>query len=515
MWPSTPRLIALGLLVTLAIAVTAVSATTLTDARPLRLHFTLKRSSMTMYGHLEFDVFANPVLSADNTAVRYDGYATFKEGTTKHTIVMVDGIAYFVTSNADGTETAECSSSSSLALLNYIIPTLNGATAISSATVDDKKITCSSGDLLKVVLGDATFVICASGSSGFIVYGSDLDISVKYLDHPVSISKPKLSEDAAHSCETIYGLASLSLPNQHERALEAEAGMWSFGSTACECKSTPRPCLFIHGENNEKEEKALQTKSDKFGDMTDRAPCCSTIKYASLDTKTVRWTDETLQETVCKHALSMSESSEADEGLIKDTILVTHSMGALIVAGAVANEKCSIDNSTTWVSMSAPMNGTMASNYVQDICTDDDTQAFRNILTLLGKCPVGAGMKSIAYMGGKYSTMALNKAYVAAQKVYRKHVSAAMCSNDDIGTVSIDQTSYLYLGSKIEHGTNEHDGMVTFESCRGGLPETQFSDSYEDRFYVSKCNHADTAFLHGDSYFRDTIKPVNWFECLL
>ncbi|KAG3114515.1 hypothetical protein PI124_g10398 [Phytophthora idaei] len=210
MWPSTPRLIALGLLVTLAIAVTAVSVTALTDARPLRLHFTLKRSSMTMYGHLEFDVFANPVLSADNTAVRYDGYATFKEGTTKHTIVMVDGIAYFVTSNADGTETAECSSSSSLALLNYIIPALNGATAISSATVDDKKITCSSGDLLKVVLGDATFVICASGSSGFIVYGSDLDISVKYLDHPVSISKPKLSEDAARSCETIVTPSSVT-----------------------------------------------------------------------------------------------------------------------------------------------------------------------------------------------------------------------------------------------------------------------------------------------------------------
>ncbi|ETI51565.1 hypothetical protein F441_05090 [Phytophthora nicotianae CJ01A1] len=320
---------------------------------------------------------------------------------------------------------------------------------------------------------------------------------------------------AALAVFAVTASATNPQPNHHERALEAEAGMWSFGSTACECKSTPRPCLFIHGENNEKEEKELQTTSDKFGDMTDHAPCCSTIKYASLDTKTTRWTDETLQETVCKHALSMSKTSEADEGLIKDTILVTHSMGALIVAGAVANEKCGIDNSTTWVSMSAPMNGTMASNYVQDICTDDDTQAFHKILTLVGKCPIGDGMKSIAYMGGKYSTMALNKAYVAAQKVYRKHVSAAMCSNDDIGIVSTDQANYLYLGSQIEHGTKEHDGMVTFESCRGGLPESQFSDSYEDRFYVSKCNHGDTAFLHGDSYFRDTIKPVSWFQCLL
>ncbi|POM60395.1 hypothetical protein PHPALM_30759 [Phytophthora palmivora] len=165
---------------------------------------------MKMYGQSEFDVYANPVVSLDNTMIRYDGYATFAEETTKHTIVMVDGIAYFVTSTVDGSETAECSSSSSLALLNYIIPALNEATAISSATVDDKKITCSSGDLFKIVLGDATFVLCASGSSGFIVYGSDLDISVKYLASSVPISKPTLSEDSARDCETIVSPSSVS-----------------------------------------------------------------------------------------------------------------------------------------------------------------------------------------------------------------------------------------------------------------------------------------------------------------
>jgi len=299
---------------------------------------------------------------------------------------------------------------------------------------------------------------------------------------------------------------------QQERGLKEQ---WSFGSDTCACKSTPRPCLFIHGERHETEDEELQTKSDMFGDMAGHAPCCSEIKYASLETMTVRWTDEKLQEKVCKHALSMSNSSDATRGVVKDTILVTHSMGALIVAGAVANEKCSIDNSTTWVSMSAPMNGTMASNYVQDICTDDDTQAFRKILTLLGKCPVGAGMKSLAAMGGKYSTMGLNEAYVAAQEVYRKHVSAAMCSNDDVGIVSKYQAEYLLIGSRVEFKTDQHDGVVEFDSCRGGLPAEQFSDSPDDQFYVSKCNHADTAFLNGNSFFKDSIKPVQWFECLL
>ncbi|KAG1709107.1 hypothetical protein DVH05_022739 [Phytophthora capsici] len=209
MWASASRLLSLSLFVTLAIAVSVTSATTLADARPLQVHFTLKRPSMQMYGQLEFDVFANPVVSSDRSAVRYDGYATFKEGSTKHTILMVDGIAYFVTSTS-GVEAAECSSSSSLALFDYVIPALNDATAISSATVDDKKITCSSGDLLKVTLGDATFVLCASGSSGFVVYGSDLDIQVKYLDHLAPISAPELSEDAARSCETIVSPSTVT-----------------------------------------------------------------------------------------------------------------------------------------------------------------------------------------------------------------------------------------------------------------------------------------------------------------
>ncbi|GMF29923.1 unnamed protein product [Phytophthora lilii] len=223
MWlsASPPRLV-VGLLVVLAVAVTTTSAakhtslraqrdmhserqleTTLADARSLRVHFKLKRSSMQIYGQSEFDVFANPVVSSANTAVRYDGYANFTESGTNHTFVLVDGIAYFVTSTADGTVTAECSSSSSLAPLNLIIPALNDATAISSAIVDDKKVNCPTGDLFKVVLGDATFVLCASGSAGFVVYGSDLDISVQYLDSPVSITAPTLSEDEARACGTI------------------------------------------------------------------------------------------------------------------------------------------------------------------------------------------------------------------------------------------------------------------------------------------------------------------------
>jgi hypothetical protein len=210
--------LALGLFVVLALAATTASmlhqdsrlAATLADAPSLRLHFTLKRSSMKIFGQLEFDVFANPVVSDDSTTVRYDGVATFKDGDTRYTFVLVGGIAYFVTSAADGSVAAECSSSSSLDLLNAILPALNDATPISSAVVDEKEIKCPSGGLFKVVLDDATFVLCTSGFAGITVYGSDLDIHVKYLASRVPITAPKLSDEEARSCKTMVEPCSVT-----------------------------------------------------------------------------------------------------------------------------------------------------------------------------------------------------------------------------------------------------------------------------------------------------------------
>ncbi|CAI5702482.1 hypothetical protein KXD40_003346 [Peronospora effusa] len=307
---------------------------------------------------------------------------------------------------------------------------------------------------------------------------------------------------------------NLERQTHQQRGLK-EANIFSM-SSSCQCKSTSRPCLFIHGELNGNEEKELQTSSKYFGDMTSHAPCCSSIKYVSLDTNSHGWTDGTLQETVCKHALSMSTTSDVKEKIIKDTILVTYSMGVLILAGAVANEKCSIETtSTSWVSMSAPMLGTLLSNAAQDVCTHDGWRPFRKVFLLVGQCPVNTGIKSLAYMGGIYSTIALNEEYKKAQKAYRDNVQGAMCSNGYLGIASKYQSQYMALATYVNHGTSEHDGFVTFESCRGGFPATKFDDKPTSAFYVTTCNHADTAFLTGNAYFSNAMEPVQWFECLL
>lgn len=74
----------------------------------------------------------------------------------------------------------------------------------------------------------------------------------------------------------------------------------------------------------------------------------------------------TQQRKVCDRALAVSNTSS--DFLINDTILVTHSMGGLMLAGALANGLCALSPSSTWISAAAPMRGSMGSDFAQDTC---------------------------------------------------------------------------------------------------------------------------------------------------
>ncbi|EGZ17783.1 hypothetical protein PHYSODRAFT_346237 [Phytophthora sojae] len=489
-------------------------ATSLGDAPSLRLQFTLKRDSMKIYGQSQFYVFANPVVSSDNTSVLYDGYAAFMDGSTDYTLSLVNGIA---------SQSAQCLSSSLLPPINSIVSALNGATAIAGASAGNDTITCATGDLFQATLGDATFVICSAGSDGFTIYGSDLDISVEYLDSPVAITAPTLSGDAALSCETVVTpttvtpttlalLTGEAVSSSSSRKLKAEATT-TLASSSCSCKSTPRPCIFFHGLGSDTEETTLQTTSSYFGDLTDSAPCCTSIQYAVLNTVDYAWTDATLQQKVCNFAISVSSTSSSSSKTIADTIVVTHSMGGLMMAGAIANSRCSLASSSTWVSLSAPMTGSMGADYLQNACSGSNV-FLEAIANLIGECPASTAVVGLSYEDETYSTSALNTAYVAAQSAFRSNVDAAICSDNYSGLLSVYQAEYILAGEVIPHKSSENDGVVEYQSCAGGLSTSKFG-TYDDTYYLTGLNHIDTTFRNGDALIVNSQKPVKWFECLL
>ncbi|KAE9275785.1 hypothetical protein PR003_g29241 [Phytophthora rubi] len=424
-----------------------------------------------IHGQPEFDIFAKPVVSADGVSVLYDGYAEFSEGDEIFTYSYVNGAGFLSTSRG-AEQNVQCLSSSTLPF-NDILPALNDATSIPSASIGDETIECSSDIILKTSFGGTNFAICSSGESGFTAFSSDFDIDVEYLD---AVRVPALSHEV--SCEVVVKPSSVTpttlalltgeaIPTSSTRKLET-AGHMAMEASSCKCKSTPRPCVVFHGIGIRNEIEELQDTpkkaSGRMGNMNDHAPCCSEVK--------------------------LSETSDVDLGIIKDTVVATHSMGGLVMSMALATGKCSFGEGASWVALSSPMMGSMASDYFQDFCNDEISAFATDLLEFFGQCPMPVSRQSLMYYKEKYASKELNAAYKLAQEAYRGNVSAAMC----------------IARERRPRGVSE---------LRKGLDKAKFGKSYMDKFYKPELNHADTVFLTGDGYFKDSQKPVKWFECLL
>ncbi|KAJ8577725.1 hypothetical protein ON010_g1481 [Phytophthora cinnamomi] len=262
----------------------------------------------------------------------------------------------------------------------------------------------------------------------------------------------------------------------------------------------------------------IATNEDNFSRywgsyLPDHAPCCSSLKFAHLNTMNYSWTDETRQQLVCDRVLAVSPTSS--DTVVADTIVVTHSMGGLMLAGAIANGKCSLADNTTWVSMAAPMGGSMGSDYIVSSCARKSNFIVNTLVKMHGECPVAPAVKSLTYENGAYSSQDLNAAYEEAKQAYRTNVSAVMCSDNYAGLLSKYQAYFWVLGHMIPHKSGENDGIVEFKSCAAGMPEGRFGNSYLERFYVTRLNHYDMTFRSGDGLFSKAKMPLKWFECLL
>ncbi|GMF34937.1 unnamed protein product [Phytophthora lilii] len=321
---------------------------------------------------------------------------------------------------------------------------------IPSALIGDYAVNCSSKNLFKTTFAGAQFAVCASGKLGFTAHSSDLAMSVEYLENPASISAPAPTLSAGPPCDTVVTATSMtpiaialltgnSIPSTSSRSLKTAEHM-EMDATSCACKSTPRPCVFFHGIGNRNEMEELQdtpTKaSGRMGNMNKHAPCCTEVKYAILNTMDYSWMNDSLQQKFCDRALRLSSSSDVKLGVIKDTVVVTHSMGGLVMSMALATGKCSFGEGASWVALSSPMTGSMASDYFQDFCNDEFGTFTTDLLEFFGQCPMPISRQSLVYQNEKYSTKQQNAAYIAAQQAYAGNVSAAMCSDNPNGIFS-------------------------------------------------------------------------------
>ncbi|KAG1687625.1 hypothetical protein DVH05_004746 [Phytophthora capsici] len=486
---------------------------------------------MRIFGQEKFSMTAKPVFSHDNSSVLYDTFASVTVGINQYNYSQVNGVA-FISRKSGNNSVTTClgSEPGHLPPINAIVAGINAATGS-----DTSSIGCPTGNLYQTLINGISFTLCATESQ-LTLYGADMDIAVEYLPYYSDIPTPTVNGECIATIQptqvSTIGKSLLSGQFQVKRKLKAEFDFtfWSDDSIDgsehssshsadpehhfCSCKSTQRACIFIHGMGIDREEADnVDSFGYYWGNLTDHAPCCSSIKYAVLDTVNNSWTNDTQQLKVCDRALAVSETSS--DSVIKDTILVTHSMGNLMLAGAIASGKCSLDSSTSWVGLAGPMKGSMGSDFVQASCAGETNDLLEQVADITGKCPPTNALISLAYQGERFSSVEQDAAYTAAQEAYTTNVTALMCSEGYSGLVSKYQAEFWVLGATVPHKSGDNDGMVEFESCVAGIPATQFGDTWRSKFYRTKLNHYDSEFLYGDGLLSEAKMPVKWFECLL
>ncbi|KAF4324430.1 hypothetical protein BBO99_00001612 [Phytophthora kernoviae] len=339
-----------------------------------------------------------------------------------------------------------------------IVAAISSATPVSSVKTD-QGISCANGKWLSATFEGTPFILCASANDrDFTAYGEDLSVAFEYLNEEVAISKPSTAPSDCSAVTT----NSVALPalgqlygttvSGFRRALKEEAAAARLASPTCTCQGTPRPCLFFHGMDATADGGIVDDYAF-FGDIKEHAPCCSSFNFAVLNTVDYAWYDDTLQQKACNAAMNVTASSVSNGStVINDLIVVAHSMGNSMFAGALATGKCSIGKNVDWVALSGPMKGSMGSDFIHKICGSDNDPKYAGLL---------AG------------------------------------------------------GLLIPHHSSKNDGIVEFQSCVGNLDASKFTDTYSNTWYAAKLNHADTTFHDGEGLFSSARKPLKWFECLL
>jgi hypothetical protein len=494
---------------------------------------TLKRETMRVFGDTDgFDVRALPIVTEDANGkrVRFNGIASFSKDGIAHTYSLVDGYAYHTFSSLENGNFAQssCIEAESVPPIHGILDAINNAKVISSVNTK-QEVACAPGsNKLKLVFAGEDYILCraADFEDGFKIIGSDLNVDVHYLEETIQIAKPNVTQEELSKCGKVDDSASItpstinilsgSNANDWYNAILNEPEEMDLMDSTCGCKGEKKACIFVHGMGV-KEELGMQDSFKYFGDPKNSLPCCSSVKFGVFNTVENSWTDENLQKKVCEVVLGMSERSNKETKSIEDTVVITHSMGNLILSGAIVNGKCSLASSSKWVSLSGPMKGSMGPDFQMDVCNGGNVGAevLKAIVGVFGACPSSKANRNMVYQGGDQCSQTLSDQYVLAQQAHKKYATAVMCSDTYNGLASTDQLTLVLGGTILPHKSKENDGAVEFNSCRSLFDSNIFQSDFLSPFYRARVNHLDTTFRHGDGWFGRDRKPLKWLECLM
>ncbi|ETW04222.1 hypothetical protein H310_04560 [Aphanomyces invadans] len=488
---------------------------------------TAKRDSMKFHGASTAEAYVFPRGTVDGT-LSFDGMVTFRNDVVTTTFTLLNDRVYLSTASATSGDVLEvtCLKPSQVPPIHLMAYSLTTSTVLDEVKGTDPTL-CPSGKLLQLSFAGESFVFC-NGLDNKLqrATSDDLDVVIQYVSDPTKL--PDLAAPSGANgtapldCPIVVptDVPVAPVPSYVETAsmvLNAATGptrSFTIKTSSCECRRSPQPCLFVHGIGVSTSGPIVDSFEKYWGTIHEYAPCCSSTKFVQFDTVSQGWTDPTLQKAFCNAALQTSRG--AKQNTVGSLILVAHSMGNLIAGGAVASGMCQFSSEVTWMSLSAPMQGSQTTNLLSTKCAATNNwsdQGFAAVLGLAGLCPSPRAYVQLQHQTTVASDM--QSKYLQAQAVRRARAAHVLCGTDSFGLVSAMSIPLAVVGAMSGHSDHVHDGVVDLTSCMAGISGDGVGDDSSNFHYMAAVNHLDTSFRYGDGWWGYDRKPQKWFECAL
>eukprot|EP00300_Choanocystis_sp_HF-7_P015734 c19153_g1_i2.p1 GENE.c19153_g1_i2~~c19153_g1_i2.p1 ORF type:complete len:242 (+),score=34.08 c19153_g1_i2:39-728(+) len=214
---------------------------------------------------------------------------------------------------------------------------------------------------------------------------------------------------------------------------------------------------------------------------------------------------------------------------IRNTLIFSHSMGSLIIAGAIQRQLCDIDaSSSRWYSVQSPALGSGTVDQISRACSLMNTVSTFRLLPQWAEMAIDAAASIFDFsvctkVNGAWG---LSQAYVTLSPTYkgssgqnftnvvpilRSRVSGSMCGSLHTGS----PFGMVLIAQLI---ASPSDGVVEYSVCTTPFPSAPWQRDSNSRWFEFEGNHVAGTCRQGDtikSKFKpdpNSKRPCSWFE---
>ena len=269
-------------------------------------------------------------------------------------------------------------------------------------------------------------------------------------------------------------------------------------------------CAFIHGAGMPDILPPTRNHEEYWGTLHERlSPVCQARVFIHTDTLHAGWQDQGAQENVCSFVRYVTVVANATGARL---VVFAHSLGNLLLAGALQSSLCMLPEAAAWYSVAAPWRGSLAADRLPAICSGSPA-VVGSLLRALAKRERFCEGEGGAPSSGFESLATTNIAALANVAPWRARVNGSMCGDSPFGLWTPDTLGMQALAD-FSHFGEANDGAVPVAGCHASEYATP-NRQHESSHYTAAVNHNDLACKHGDgSWGGDDRMPCRWYAAM-